>query len=1393
MAATSRPRAHTPSPLARLSRLFKHPSSASPTSADSDKMTANDDDDEWYIPYHGPYEPPRPRAHDGEGRDSWGRLVSGWLGEGDSIQQQQRPRTREGTPDLHNRVLRQPSRVRLRAATTTSLADPPRPSTSTRRNVPSLIHLDQAGGVGEAPLPVRVPREDQHPRPEPSRHSIVNLLSFGQAGRRNSVRHSASVGQLYPDAEVAARSSENPSSSRWVDGESQTLYVKRHPYAFPFSAPVTSTSASPITPVTAPTPTRKRHPPPLLLQKPPPVANASRLNLKTSASTPNLRNASTTPAHPPLALPKGKQRWLSPETWCDALILPRPRFTIRVDAYTGGSSGRIVSPPASVVWASGSGPSGQNRALAERAAAAIAGEGEDRRSGLYKSRSLANLESTYHAADVLRAEPMRVRAGAGVVGGEGGGEGEGVAGPSRLRPPRPKSFALDDLALPSPVPSLSKVLEDGRQLEEQRKAWQSQATRSFQNKRARSFSRARARSLGGANARAAHDAGRTSAMDVLAERTLLGNQTRPPTVHVRLRPSHSQPLRAAAERGAGTSTLTTTASGGRTRSHAHSNSAGTSSSRNHTEESFMWGAGNSSGGPNHARAQSLGRSALRLVRSTASNAATFCGFVSVEKLSGRSPVPFSPDEAANRLESALRRQDTRVIRLQDQVRWGKSRDEHHESVVLITPASPLTTQPAPQPISLGPNGLTGDSPAPSAGSYSGEGIGVAISTPTPSDEQARQRTAGREPLRMPAHPYAQGAAYYYYSAPDRAPEAEVSFSAARNESEQLEDGLVRQRQPVMVHPYSPYAQAQQTSDAPLITRTAPDLDNPVEVQEIALPADSNANLYAELSPGHIREFPADELRYSPFILVHPVQRQHDKTQVDEIPPSMGSSRAHPYGPQSKRTSEWGFADALTQTLRDRGSVDSGIGTCERNDPLRTDDPGISPSSLEASPDALDSERRDAAFLSFSSQSLVVPASSLRTPGSQTRPAMERRETTHSSGNTLASSPIDHILPPSFRRRTSSGVRTAYSSASSPGVVSLESSPPTSPRPLNGPSDDLERFRNLFYRPPSPQDLESRRSESRSRSPSIERPARMSPLLESEASAGIPADISSASTRSVSGLTNLAQQLTDDLEELRELTDMSDPHDDIANSERERMSSPMSSPPKWGRRFGGLRGPRPRDAVPDPNTVLSQSSSAASSPPGVGALSPLRFPLDQHGSLAQPTINVPEDVDTLSRSSSELALQDDADETLRVGIVEALATPPPLSSPHRASSRLSLIHFSHTDGDGSMRLSADQLDARTNSQYSSLGALTSDVARSSYMTAGTTGTSHMSGLSDFPAPPTEVTPEHMSVLDSYFDDNSLAQPHGRSLNASFGTRPAGVLIRESSRGTFGRQDDVGQAL
>ena len=128
-----------------------------------------------------------------------------------------------------------------------------------------------------------------------------------------------------------------------------------------------------------------------------------------------------------------------------------------------------------------------------------------------------------------------------------------------------------------------RVLEQGKQLVEERKAWQSAATQSFQNKRARSISRARSKSL---SAKEAHGRGlirqpnggvgvgteAAQAFEFLAERTLLGNQARPPTIHVHGPPKRKSSRENASQTGSGTGRVTTVTSA-YTHSHSHSHSS----------------------------------------------------------------------------------------------------------------------------------------------------------------------------------------------------------------------------------------------------------------------------------------------------------------------------------------------------------------------------------------------------------------------------------------------------------------------------------------------------------------------------------------------------------------------------------------------------------------------------------------------------------------------------------------------------------------------------------------------------------------------------------------------------------------------------------------------------
>ena len=259
-----------------------------------------------------------------------------------------------------------------------------------------------------------------------------------------------------------------------------------------------------------------------------------------------------------------------------------------------------------------------------------------------------------------------------------------------------------------------RVLDEGDRLEEQRKQWQEQATRSFGNKATRSLSRGRSKSLNHKDSER-HRKDPSYAMgsiDFLTARTLLGSQGVAPTIIVR--PPGSQGSKT--ESGTGT-----TSSKSHSHSHSHSTSHGTQSSH---------GA--------HRRNDSWGQHALKLAKYTASGA--LCG---IQDQPQSSPM----DEKVAVIDGAIKATDTKVI----QLRSPPGPQEEEEFVVIdkalfaTDGANTTYMQGSAQDRALG------GSPTPSEAT--GHGVGIALSTPPPSDGQTYD---------MPDHPYAKGTEYSYH-------------------------------------------------------------------------------------------------------------------------------------------------------------------------------------------------------------------------------------------------------------------------------------------------------------------------------------------------------------------------------------------------------------------------------------------------------------------------------------------------------------------------------------------------------------------------------------------------------------------------------------------------------
>ena len=229
--------------------------------------------------------------------------------------------------------------------------------------------------------------------------------SFSKAGSRHG--KTRQFGASFNDHVSQTTPSPHPHKQASLRSRSNSAVVRqRHPYATASS----HLEKAPFQP--NPQSRKGDHATPSQKKVPAHLKPTSRASLlKTSLSTPDLHSASLQP------YVKTKTRWLSAETWCDAFMFPRPRFLLRhLEDIPTTPTRQLLSPAESVV-------SGQAEAFAEPKL-------------LKKSLSVSEIR----APNIPRAIPNPAL--------------KNGASKSRAAP-RPRSFAFDDLALPSPIPSLS--------------------------------------------------------------------------------------------------------------------------------------------------------------------------------------------------------------------------------------------------------------------------------------------------------------------------------------------------------------------------------------------------------------------------------------------------------------------------------------------------------------------------------------------------------------------------------------------------------------------------------------------------------------------------------------------------------------------------------------------------------------------------------------------------------------------------------------------------------------------------------------------------------------------------------------------------------------------------
>ncbi|KAI0247995.1 hypothetical protein BJV78DRAFT_1156825 [Lactifluus subvellereus] len=472
-----------------------------------------------------------------------------------------------------------------------------RPRLNTISSVP-FANIDTTGGVGESPTPVqRSPLYTSPPASASSRLSFTSFLPFGAstrkprsnsnpASRQPSAKRSRNDAPTHDPLQSNHATTLDPQSSRSRSPvrhrprrRSNTLITtfmtaartsshnssptsfhhsdslpSTHPYAYTFPSTWTETSQrAPAVSPAAPHSFDKGKgvdrsyqyppPPPPDTQKknqvPPHLKPASRTSLFKTISTPNLRNLShgLSDSKPT----RGKYRWLSPETWCDAMLFPRPRFMVHTDDEPPQPFSHrhvpIIRPP-------------EPRTGGERTALPPI--------RLLASQSAVNLRATNpeSSSGPPRAEPLWIARPTGSF------DGHGPSSPGRSR-----SFAQDDLALPSsPVPSLSRVLEMSASFERERAEWKAKAARSLQSsKLTRSLGRSRTQSTGRTRAQLKDVGG----MGFLATKTLLGNQLAAPTVHTSTSSDGSQTQHTRS----GTSHARTMSSGGHSGAGSRSKAA----------------------------------------------------------------------------------------------------------------------------------------------------------------------------------------------------------------------------------------------------------------------------------------------------------------------------------------------------------------------------------------------------------------------------------------------------------------------------------------------------------------------------------------------------------------------------------------------------------------------------------------------------------------------------------------------------------------------------------------------------------------------------------------------------------------------------------------------------
>jgi serine/arginine repetitive matrix protein 2 len=418
-------------PFARLSRIGLALGIGS-TQATRDNGSKGED--ESYIPYNGTYESPTnvQRIH-----GYWDNGVQDAAPDARSFSHlsfngEQAHNFYNQTSSISNgRKYSNASRVTL----SNIMTEPRRRFSRIRQNSTppprtSYVTLDRSGGIGDTPVPIHRTAPSQSGSsmkvsaqrflvwpyaytPLQRRDSVfrASLTDFRKGFSRGDDKHEKTRLLGASTDDLAPNDVTSPYVYEQASGRSRSNSIvvrRRHPYATasPYLGPTSPARVNPQAQKSEHVKSPRKKVPAHLK----PSSRASLL--KASISTPDLRAAARQPA----MYLKTKAHWLSAETWCDAFMFPRPRFLLRhLEEDPARSKPRLVSPAESII----SEPV----------------EASTEPKSLKKSQSVAELRTS----NFSKVVPTRV-------------DRKNVPRPPSVS--RPRSFALDDLALPSPIPSL---------------------------------------------------------------------------------------------------------------------------------------------------------------------------------------------------------------------------------------------------------------------------------------------------------------------------------------------------------------------------------------------------------------------------------------------------------------------------------------------------------------------------------------------------------------------------------------------------------------------------------------------------------------------------------------------------------------------------------------------------------------------------------------------------------------------------------------------------------------------------------------------------------------------------------------------------------------------------